>query len=158
MNATLTELLEIEDFLYPRRAAGHLKDSVATHDKPEHDKPEGKRSIDAAVKAFNTVTGDGLMNSAERGLMFMAIFKMVQSQQDGNKEYTLEEAIGPSVLSKWAVAVTVDANGAVWEHSTRPHLNDEGSEWLKRKGAFRQINKLPPPQNFKNLIWRVNND
>ena len=134
------------------KAAGHLKDRAATYDKPE-----GERSIGAAVEAFNAITGDGEMNSEERGWLVMAILKMVRSQQgnyradnyedlaaysalmgeaaceernggwtdkeieaaafkNAHKEYTLQEVIGDAVLSDWAVAVTVDASGEVWEH------------------------------------------
>lgn len=58
------------------KAASHLKDRAATYDKPE-----GERSIGAAVDAFTAITGDGEMNSGERGWLFMAILKMVRSQQ-----------------------------------------------------------------------------
>lgn len=68
------------------KAAGHLKDRAATYDKPE-----GERSIGAAVKAFNAVTGDGLMNSEERGWLFMAILKMVRSQQGNYRADNYED-------------------------------------------------------------------
>lgn len=58
------------------KAAGHLKDRAATYDNPE-----GERSISAAVEAFKAITGDGIMNTGERGWLFMAILKMVRSQQ-----------------------------------------------------------------------------
>ena len=68
------------------KAAGHLKDRAATYDKPE-----GERSIGAAVAAFNAVTGDGLMNTGERGWLFMAILKMVRSQQGNYKADNYED-------------------------------------------------------------------
>lgn len=68
------------------KAAGHLKDRAATYDNPE-----GERSIGATVAAFNAVTGDGLMNSEERGLLFMAILKMVRSQQGNYKADNYED-------------------------------------------------------------------
>lgn len=68
------------------KAAGHLKDRAATYDKPE-----GERSIGAAVKAFNAVTGDGLMDSEERGWLFMAILKMVRSQQGNYRADNYED-------------------------------------------------------------------
>ena len=73
-----TELLE--------KAAGHLKDRAATYDKPG-----GERSISAAVEAFNVVTGDGRMNSEERGWLFMAILKMVRSQQGNYRADNYED-------------------------------------------------------------------
>lgn len=173
------------------KAAGHLKDRAATYDKPE-----GERSIGAAVKAFNAVTGDGLMNTGERGWLFMAILKMVRSQQgnyradnyedlaaysalmgeaaceernggwtpqeieaaafkDSHKEYTLQEVLGDAVLSDWARWVTVDADGQVWEYGAEPYVDDEDMEWLNPKARFSRINRVVPPLNFKNCIWRV---
>lgn len=68
------------------KAAGHLKDRAATYDKPE-----GERSIGATVAAFNTVTGDGLMSSQERGWLFMSILKMVRSQQGNYRADNYED-------------------------------------------------------------------
>ena len=75
------------------KAAGHLKDRAATYDKPE-----GERSIGAAVKAFNAVTGDGLMDSEERGWLFMAILKMVRSQQGNYRADNYEDLAAYSAL------------------------------------------------------------
>ena len=75
------------------KAAGHLKDRAATYDKPE-----GERSIGAAVKAFNAITGDGMMNSEERGWLFMAILKMVRSQQGNYKADNYEDLAAYSAL------------------------------------------------------------
>jgi hypothetical protein len=74
-------------------AAGHMQDRAATYDKPE-----GERSIGAAVKAFNAVTGDGLMDSEERGWMFMAILKMVRSQQGNYRADNYEDLAAYSAL------------------------------------------------------------
>jgi len=59
-----------------KMAMKHMEDRAATYDKPE-----GERSIGATVDAFNAVTGDGLMNSEERGWLFMVLLKIVRSQQ-----------------------------------------------------------------------------
>lgn len=56
-------------------AAGHMKDRAATYDKPD-----GERSMAATVAAFRAVTGDGLMNTEERGWLFMGLLKAVRSQ------------------------------------------------------------------------------
>ena len=68
------------------KAAGHLKDRAATYDNPE-----GERSISAAVEAFRAITGDGIMNTGERGWLFMAILKMVRSQQGNYKADNYED-------------------------------------------------------------------
>lgn len=75
------------------KTAGHLKDRAATYDKPE-----GERSIGAAVEAFNAVTGDGLMNTSERGWLFMAILKMVRSQQGNYRADNYEDLTAYSAL------------------------------------------------------------
>lgn len=60
------------------RGAAHMNDRAETYDKPG-----GERSIDATVAAFNAITIDGLMNSGERGWLFMALLKMVRAQSGG---------------------------------------------------------------------------
>lgn len=65
---------------------GHMKDRAATYDKPE-----GERSIEATVKAFNAVTGDGSMNTEERGWLFMLLLKAVRSQQGNFKQDNYED-------------------------------------------------------------------
>lgn len=171
------------------KAAGHLKDRAATYDRPE-----GERSIGATVQAFNAITGDGLMNSEERGWLFMSLLKMVRSQQGNYKadnyedlsaysalmgeaacdernggwtdhaineaafkhdcEYTLEQAIGAYELSDWARWVAVGRNGKVAEFEEKPEIH--GVFWASMNGRVCQINKVVPPLNFKNCIWRVN--
>lgn len=75
------------------KAAGHLKNRAATYDKPD-----GERSIGATVQAFNAITGDGLMNSEERGWLFMAVLKMVRSQQGNYKADNYEDLAAYSAL------------------------------------------------------------
>lgn len=73
--------------------------------------------------------------------------------KDAYKEYTLQEVIGDAVLSDWARWVAVDADGEVWEygHDVKSALN----EWVNYQGMASNINKVVPPLNFKNCIWRV---
>lgn len=210
------------------KAAGHLKDRAETYDKPD-----GERSIGATVAAFNAVTGDGLMNSVERGWLFMTLLKMVRSQQgeykadnyedgaayvglmgesaciernggwddaaikaaalknqikktcespkpwpdgaevewpdesridvigqNGNdgavySEYTLQEVIGDAVLSDWAEWVAVDADGRVDEHDDKPHTLETIWDITSSESKHRNINKVVPPLNFKNCLFKV---
>lgn len=46
-----------------------------------YDKHDGERSIGATIAAFKAITGDGLMNTEERGWLFMSLLKKVRSQQ-----------------------------------------------------------------------------
>ena len=64
----------------------HMQQRASTYDKPE-----GERSMAATVKAFEAVTGDGVMNSEERGWLFMALLKAVRSQQGSYKADNYED-------------------------------------------------------------------
>lgn len=86
----------------------------------------------------------------DTGIPVSAAFK------DAYKEYTLQEVLGGAVLSDWAVAVTVDADGDVFEHGGAPYIHDELAEWVNPKWRFNRINKVVRPLNFKNCIWEVN--
>ena len=85
-------------------AKAHLKDRAATYDKLD-----GERSIGAAVDAFRAVTGDGLMNSAERGWLFMALLKMVRSQQGGYRADNYED--GAAYFALMGEAACEERNG-----------------------------------------------
>src|SRR5690606_16802976 len=82
------------------KAAGHLKDRAKTYDKPA-----GERSIAAAVRAFLAVTGDGLMNTPERGWLFMALVKAVRSQQGDFKADNYEDGAPYFALAGNAAAI-----------------------------------------------------
>jgi len=66
---------------------GHMRDRAATYDKPE-----GERSMAATVRAFNAITGDGVLDTAERGWMLMVLLKLTRSQQGRVKADNYEDA------------------------------------------------------------------
>lgn len=68
------------------QALKHMRDRAATYDRPD-----GERSIGATVEAFNAVTGDGLMNTEERGWLFMLLLKAVRSQQGDYRADSYED-------------------------------------------------------------------
>lgn len=68
------------------KATQHMQDRAATYDKPD-----GERSIGATVAAFKAITGDGLMNTEERGWLFMSLLKKVRSQQGEYKADNYED-------------------------------------------------------------------
>ena len=68
------------------QALKHMRDRAATYDRPD-----GERSIDATIKAFNAITGDGLMNTEERGWLFMVLLKAVRSQQGDYRADSYED-------------------------------------------------------------------
>lgn len=82
-------------------ALGHLRDRAATYDKAEQG---GERSIGAAVAAFQAVTGDGAMNTAERGWLFMVLLKTVRTQQGEYRADNYEDATAYAALMGEAAA------------------------------------------------------
>ena len=68
------------------QALKHMRDRAATYDRPD-----GERSIGATVEAFNAITGDGLMNTEERGWLFMLLLKAVRSQQGDYRADSYED-------------------------------------------------------------------
>ena len=74
--------MKAHDILH--KAAGHLEDRATTYDKPE-----GERSMEKAVNAFNTIADTTL--TTEQGWLFMAILKAVRSQQGAFKADNYED-------------------------------------------------------------------
>lgn len=66
---------------------GHMQDRAATYDNPE-----GERSIPAAVAAFKAITGDGVLDTAERGWLLMVLLKLTRAQQGRVKADNYEDA------------------------------------------------------------------
>lgn len=67
-----------------KAAIGHTEDRAATYDKPE-----GERSMPAAVAAFNALTGHEL--TAEQGWLFMTVLKLCRTQQGGFRADNYED-------------------------------------------------------------------
>ena len=63
---------------------GHMRDRASTYDKPE-----GERSMSATVSAFYAITGHAL--TEEEGWHFMALLKMVRSQQGAFRADSYED-------------------------------------------------------------------
>lgn len=69
-----------------------------------YDSPGGERSMAATVQAFKAVTGDGLLDSEERGWLFMVLLKAVRSQQGGFKLDSYEDGAAYFALQGEAAA------------------------------------------------------
>lgn len=63
---------------------GHMNDRAATYDKPD-----GERSMGATVEAFHAITGHVM--SEEEGWLFMALLKLVRSQQGAFRADSYED-------------------------------------------------------------------
>lgn len=68
-----------------QQALQHMEDRAATYDSSS----TGERSIGPTVEAFNAITGHTLTD--EEGWLFMAILKMVRSQQGNFKADNYED-------------------------------------------------------------------
>lgn len=65
----------------------HMQDRAATYDKSA-----GERSMEATVKAFRAVTGNGYITCEEQGWLFMVLLKLVRSQQGDFRADNYEDA------------------------------------------------------------------
>lgn len=78
-------------------AAHHMQDRAATYDKPE-----GERSMVATVAAFKSTTGIAL--TEEQGWHFMALLKLVRSQQGDYRADSYEDGVAYFALAGEAAA------------------------------------------------------
>lgn len=103
------------DFL--KAAMQHMEDRAKTYDKPE-----GERSMEAIVKAFLAVTGVEM--TTEQGWLFMAILKMVRSQQGQLKLDNYEDGAAYMALAGETAAVDRRVEPILKSGSiTRAHLS-----------------------------------
>ena len=117
----------------------HMQDRAATYDKPD-----GERSMEATVNAFNVITGDGLMNTEERGWLFMNILKMVRSQQGDFKLDNYEDG-----AAYWGLA----AEAAHKERVTIDWPTDDRIETIGQNGndgaVYKKYRDLEKPETWK---------
>ena len=73
-------------------AAMHMRDRAAMYDKPE-----GERSMEATVKAFNAITGQSLRESD--GWLLMTLLKFVRDNQRSEPHRdSIEDAVAYAAL------------------------------------------------------------
>lgn len=94
-------------------AAGHLKDRASTYDKPE-----GERSMQAAVDAMRAVSGVSM--TAEQGWLFMALLKAVRTQQGGYRADNYED--GSAYFALAGEQASFDRVDAVPRHEATPNV------------------------------------
>lgn len=75
-------------------AAAHMKDREATYDSPG-----GERSMEKTVSMFNTLLGKDRVLTTEQGWMFMAILKIVRSQQGDFRADNYEDLAAYAALA-----------------------------------------------------------
>lgn len=147
-------------------AAGHMKDRAATYDKPD-----GERSMAVTVEAFRAVTGDGLMNTEERGWLFMELLKAVRSQQGAYRADCYEDGAAYVALAGEAAARergapcpvipdwpahtsfrwrTQDACGQWYAFTSRP--DPRGAIWGLRRGSYAYIGVNGPNPNWRDTL------
>ncbi len=65
-------------------AQGHMANRAKTYDKPD-----GERSMNKTVTAFNAITGHEM--SVEQGWLFMVVLKAVRTQQGAYRSDNYED-------------------------------------------------------------------
>jgi hypothetical protein len=82
-----------------REAARHMQDRAATYDSPD-----GERSMEAAVSAFNAISGADL--TEEQGWLFMLMLKLVRANARGGVHRdSLEDAVAyASLMAEAAIS------------------------------------------------------
>jgi len=91
-----------------RAAAQHMQDREATYDSPG-----GERSMGKTVEMFNTLIGGDRLLTTEQGWMFMAILKMVRSQQGEFKADNYEDLAAYAALAAESAALKEPSPGEV---------------------------------------------
>jgi len=86
------ELARVKPSEVLRAGAHHMEDRAATYDKPE-----GERSMAATVAAFKAITGVEM--TEEQGWKFMAILKLVRSEQGDFKLDNYEDCAAYAALA-----------------------------------------------------------
>lgn len=115
-----------------KAAAGHMQDRAATYDKPE-----GERSMGATVEAFRAVTGDGCMNTEERGWLFMALLKAVRSQQGDLRMDSYEDGAAYFALAGESAARDRRRpiiNELYTAHPATPNVWEDGERRMEQIG------------------------
>ena len=75
-------------------AAAHMKDREVTYDSPG-----GERSMAKAVEMFNALLGGDRHITTEQGWLFMAILKIVRSQQGAFRADNYEDLAAYAALA-----------------------------------------------------------
>lgn len=129
-----------------KKAAGHMEDRASTYDKPE-----GERSMGATVAAFYAITGHALTD--EQGWLFMALLKMVRSQQGEFRSDSYEDGAAYFALAgeaahadrkpavQWqevraAARMVAEMESECVENSEIPNFPtiDSGPMWIEWRG------------------------
>lgn len=107
----------------------HMQDRASTYDKPE-----GERSMPVTVDAFNSITGHEL--TAEQGWIFMAILKLVRSQQGEHRTDNYED--GAAYVALAGEQASVDRLwGPIFEAAGRA---------LRESGEIDERDSSPTPK------------
>lgn len=142
--------MQAQDFLLA--GIGHMQDRAATYDKPQ-----GERSMAATVAAFNAVTGDGLMNTEERGWLFMQLLKAVRSQQGEFRADSYEDGASYAGLAgeaayKARAAVKVEGNWPESAESRLPQIMQNGNDG-EHYGNEMQLGHMLTIHDLRRCDW-----
>ena len=125
-------------------AAGHLKDRASTYDKPE-----GERSMQAAVDAMRAVSGVSM--TAEQGWLFMALLKAVRTQQGGYRADNYED--GSAYFALAGEQAAVDRIDAVPRHEATPNVLEFDDHCAEAIHAEPSDEDMTDPANWRAGDW-----
>lgn len=123
MDAKMKEALEYADGSNDEVSATSILSAAKAHLDERariYDRPQGERSIRSVVEAFNALTGDGLMNTEERGWMFMVLLKLSRSQQGTFKLDNYED--GTNYFALMGESAANAHNEAMARETTMPDM------------------------------------
>lgn len=92
--------MEITPYNILIAAADHIDNRAVTYDQPS-----GERSIEKTVAMFNTLIGGDWSMTVEEGWMFMALLKIVRSQQGAFKLDNYEDLAAYAALAAECAAL-----------------------------------------------------
>lgn len=75
------------------------------------------------------------------------------------REYTLAEVLGIGAkLESWAIAVAVDADGAVWQYSAVPTFSEAAGTWDANCEQLLEVGRVVAPFSAKNCLFLVEHE
>jgi hypothetical protein len=96
-------------------AGSHMRDRAATYDSPA-----GERSMGSTVAMFNTLVGQDM--TEEQGWLFMALLKMVRSQQGDFKSDNFEDLCAYGALAAEEAVIAHEKRAWTHTRTARPTL------------------------------------
>ena len=131
-----------------------LLDKLATMIVAHMDRADYQSAGDMAQEAY--VRAAAMVEERKR---HQATNSGSAAEEEVPREYTLAEVIGTSTkLESWAIAVAVDADGAVWQYSTVPTFSEAAGIWDADCDQLLEVGRVVAPFSAKNCLFLVEHE